>query len=135
MTPAPSTPGNVNVEEAENTMDTQQLRAYCLSKKEAIETFPFGDEVRVFKVMGKVFALVPVAGTVNISLKCEPTWAQILRLTYAAVKPGYHLNKEHWNTVTCDGTIPDEEILGMIDHSYEQVVKSLPRKVRELLAG
>ncbi len=116
-------------------MDSQQLRAYCLSKKESVETFPFGDEVRVFKVMGKVFALVPVAGTVNISLKCEPTWAQILRQTYEAVKPGWHLNHEHWNTVFCDGTIPDEEILGMIDHSYEQVVKGLPRKVRESLAG
>ena len=76
-------------------MDQKQLREYCLSKKEAVETFPFGDEVRVFKVMNKMFALVPVAGSVSISLKCEPTWAQILRQTYTAVKPGYHLHKGH----------------------------------------
>src|SRR5258708_19968765 len=114
-------------------MDSQQLRAYCLSKKEAVETFPFGEDVRVFKVMGKVFALVRVSASASISLKCEPTWAQILRQTYPAVKPGWHLNKEHWNSIQCDGSIPDEEILGMIDHSYELIVKSLPKKVRQTL--
>ncbi len=114
-------------------MDSQQLRAYCLSKKEAVETFPFGDDVPVFKIMGKMFALVPVSGSASISLKCEPTWAQILRQTYKAVQPGWHLNKEHWNTIACDDSIPDEEILGMIDHSYELIVKSLPRKVRQSL--
>jgi predicted DNA-binding protein (MmcQ/YjbR family) len=114
-------------------MDREQLRAYCLSKKEAVETFPFGDDVRVFKVMGKVFALVPVAGAVSISLKCEPTWAQILRQTYEAVKPGYHLNHEHWNSIACDGSVPDGEILGMIDHSYEQVVKGLTKAQRQAL--
>lgn len=114
-------------------MDAQQLRAYCLSKNEAVETFPFGEEVRVFKVMNKMFALVPVGGKASISLKCEPTWAQILRQTYAAVKPGYHLSKEHWNTVECDGSIPDEEILGMIDHSYDQIVKSLTKAQRKAL--
>jgi predicted DNA-binding protein (MmcQ/YjbR family) len=74
-------------------MDREQLRAYCLSKKGAVETFPFGQEVSVFKVMDKMFALVPVGGSANISLKCEPTWAQTLRGTYPAVQPGYHLNK------------------------------------------
>ena len=116
-------------------MNAEQLRAYCLSKNEAVETFPFGEDVRVFKIRGKMFALIPVTGPLSISLKCEPTWAQILRHSYAAVKPGYHLNKEHWNTVECDGTIPDGETLGMIDHSYEQVVKSLPLKVRGALGG
>ena len=114
-------------------MDSTTLRAHCLSKKEAVETFPFGDDVRVIKVMNKVFALIPVGGSANISLKCEPTWAQILRSTYPAVQPGYHLNKDHWNTITCDGTISDEEILGIIDHSYELVVKGLSRKDREKL--
>ena len=94
---------------------------------------PFGEEVAVYKVMGKIFALLPVGEPVSISLKCEPTWAQILRSTYAAVRPGYHLNKEHWNTITFDGSISDEEILGMIDHSYDQVVKGLSRKDREKL--
>jgi predicted DNA-binding protein (MmcQ/YjbR family) len=114
-------------------MDSKTLHTYCLSKPEATETFPFGEGVRVFKVMGKIFALLPVGKLVSISLKCEPTWAQILRSTYAAVRPGYHLNKEHWNTITFDGTITDEEILGMIDHSYDQVVKRLSRKDREKL--
>ena len=110
------------------------LRNYCLSKKGAVETFPFGEDVRVFKVITKMFALVPVSASASISLKCEPTWGQILRNTYAAVQPGYHLNKEHWITVICDGSIPDEEILGMIDHSYERVVKGLSQKDREVLA-
>jgi len=115
-------------------VDSTTLRNYCLSKKGAVETFPFGEDVRVLKVMNKMFALIPVSDSASISLKCEPTWAQILRDTYAAVQPGYHLNKEHWNTITCDGSIPDEEILGMIDHSYEQVVRGLSRKDREALA-
>jgi predicted DNA-binding protein (MmcQ/YjbR family) len=112
-------------------MDSTTLRAYCLSKRGASETFPFGEGVRVFKVMGKMFALLPTDGPANISLKCEPTWAQILRRTYAAVQPGYHLNKEHWNTITCDGSVSDDEILGMIDHSYELIVKSLTKAQRQ----
>jgi predicted DNA-binding protein (MmcQ/YjbR family) len=114
-------------------MESMALRDYCLKKKGAVETFPFGDEVRVFKVMNKIFALLPVAGTPEISLKCEPTWAVILRNTYKAVQPGYHLNKEHWNTLSVDGSIPDGEILMMIDHSYDQVVKGLSRKDRAAL--
>ncbi len=114
-------------------MEHKELRAYCLSKKGASETFPFGEDVRVYKVEGKMFALLPDSMPLNISLKCEPTWGVILRDTYSAVQPGYHLNKEHWNTITCDGSIPDDEILGMVDHSYEQVVKGLSRKKREEL--
>jgi predicted DNA-binding protein (MmcQ/YjbR family) len=115
-------------------MDSQALRAYCLTKKEAVETFPFGDDVRVFKVLGKMFALVPVGGPASISLKCEPIWAQILRQIYPAVKPGWHLNKEHWNSIQCDGSIGDDELRGMIDHSYELIVKRLPRKARQTLS-
>src|SRR5207247_1900835 len=96
-------------------------------------TFPFGDDVRVYKVGGKMFALQPVSAPNQISLKCEPTWAQILRNTYPAVTGAYHLNKDHWNGVQCDGTIPDDEILGMIDHSYALIVKSLTRKLRQEL--
>jgi predicted DNA-binding protein (MmcQ/YjbR family) len=115
-------------------MDEQSLRDYCLSKHAAEETFPFGPEVRVFKVGGKVFALVPVgAAETSISLKCEPTWAVILRNTYTAVKPGWHLNKEHWNTITCDGSIPADEILTMIDHSYDLIVSRLTKVQRKAL--
>ncbi len=114
-------------------MNRNELRAYCLSKLAAVETFPFGDDVAVFKVMGKMFALMPVEGEVSISLKCEPTLAEILRGTYAAVKPGWHLNKLHWNSLSMDGTIPDSEVIMMIDHSYELVVKGLTKAQRKAL--
>ncbi|HVO41313.1 MAG TPA: MmcQ/YjbR family DNA-binding protein [Aggregatilineales bacterium] len=116
-------------------MDCHTLSRYCLEKRGATESFPFGDSVRVFKVMNKVFALMPINAPLQISLKCEPSLAYMLRLTYTGVQPGYHLNKDHWNTVTCDGSIPDAELLGMIDHSYELVVKGLTRKDREKLAA
>ncbi|HLY28350.1 MAG TPA: MmcQ/YjbR family DNA-binding protein [Aggregatilineales bacterium] len=114
-------------------MELGELRAYCLSRKGAKETFPFGADVLVYKVMGKMFALLPNSAPVTISLKCEPTWALILRSTYPAVQPGYHLNHEHWNSIACDGSVADEEILGMVDHSYEQVVKGFTRKQRQQL--
>jgi predicted DNA-binding protein (MmcQ/YjbR family) len=107
------------------------LRAYCLSKNEAIEDFPFGDDVAVFKVMGKIFALLPLAEQPpSISLKCEPMLAQLLRQTYPSVVPGYHLNKRLWNTITVDGTMPEDELFELIDHSYEQVAKGLTKSQR-----
>ncbi len=113
-------------------MNRDELRAYCLSKAAAAEDFPFGDDPAVMKVMGKVFALLPLGGT-TISLKCDPTWATILRETYPAVTPGYHLNKKHWNSIALDGSVPDDEIRDMVDHSYELVVKGLTRAQREAL--
>jgi predicted DNA-binding protein (MmcQ/YjbR family) len=74
-----------------------------------------------------------VRGDERVSLKCDPAFAEVLRQTYAAVTPAYHLNKKHWNGVLLDGTIPDEEILEMVDHSYEQVVKGLKKAEREQL--
>ncbi|MEO8396458.1 MAG: MmcQ/YjbR family DNA-binding protein [Chloroflexota bacterium] len=115
-------------------MDREQLRDYCLSKKAALEDFPFGQEVAVMKVMGKMFALLPVEGKVQISLKCDPIFSQLLRDTYPAVTPGWHLNKKHWNDVKIDGSIAEDEILEMIDHSYEQVVKGLTKAQRSALA-
>lgn len=115
-------------------LNANDLLQHCLSKKGAVETFPFGPDARVLKVMDKMFAIMPVDGTASISLKCEPVWAQMLRDTYEAVKPGYHLNKQHWNTVLSDGSIPDDEIREMIDHSYTLVVKSLKKSEREALA-
>ncbi len=114
-------------------MNRDHLRAYCLSKRGAHEDFPFGEEVAVYKVMGKIFALIPVNVPTQISLKCDPTFAEVLRQTYAAVTPAYHLNKQHWNGVLVDGSIPDDEIEEMIDHSYELVVKRLSKKDREKL--
>ena len=114
-------------------LDRNELRAYCLSQPSAVEDFPFGDDVAVFKVIGKVFALLPVGGTPQISLKCDPNLAMMLRETYPTVTPGYHLNKKHWNTVDVDGSIPDDEIKEMIEHSYAQVVKGLSKAEREQL--
>jgi predicted DNA-binding protein (MmcQ/YjbR family) len=116
-------------------MERHDLRAYCLSKLGAREDFPFGEDVAVLKVADKMFALLPVSGPVSISLKCDPAWAVVLRDTYPAVTPGYHLNKRHWNSLLMDGTIPDEEVQEMIDHSYDLVVKSLTQAQRKTLAA
>ena len=110
---------------------SEDLRQHCLNQVGAVEEFPFGPEAQVYKVMGRMFALLPVDEPLRISLKCDPTLAEILRESYPAVQPGYYLNKQHWNTVTVDGSIPDEEILDMMDDSYNLVVKKLSRKDRE----
>ena len=118
-------------------MDRHTLRAYCNRKIAAEETFPFDATTLVVKVMGKMFALMgtdtPHDQPQTLNLKCDPTLAVILRETYSAVIPGYHMNKKHWNTVICDGTIPDAEIIEMIDHSYDLVVKGLKKADREKL--
>jgi predicted DNA-binding protein (MmcQ/YjbR family) len=104
-------------------MNVESLREYCISKKSVTESFPFDDETLVFKVSGKIFALVSLEGDLSINLKCDPVLALELRERYSAVTPGYHMNKKHWNTVVLDGSIADKEILSWIDHSYELVVK------------
>lgn len=114
-------------------MNRTELRAYCLSKRGVCEDFPFGEDVAVYKVVGKMFALIPVNAPNQISLKCDPMFAEVLRQTYAAVTPAYHLNKQHWNGIIIDGSIPVEEIREMIDHSYELVIKGLSKKAREKL--
>jgi predicted DNA-binding protein (MmcQ/YjbR family) len=116
-------------------MDAAAFRKYCLKKPGTTEDSPFGPEHIVFKVGGKMFALLAfeeVPPTAN--LKCDPDRALELRDRYEEVQPGYHMNKKHWNTVVLTGSVPDAEIRQMIDHSYELVVNSLPRKTREALA-
>jgi predicted DNA-binding protein (MmcQ/YjbR family) len=106
----------------------------CRAKPGSAEDYPFGDEVAVFKVAGRMFALVPLGPPPgSVSLKCDPDLAAGLRARYAAITPGYHLNKRHWNTVTLDGSVPDDELLDLIDHSYELVVARLPRAERDKL--
>ena len=115
-------------------MDRETLRAYLLSRHGAVEEHPFGPQPLVVKAGGKIFALLAEdAEPLTISLKCEPTHAQFLRDSFPAVRPGYHLNKEHWNTVTLDGSISDEGILAMIDESYRLIVAGLSKAARQQL--
>ncbi len=115
-------------------MDLAKFREYCLSKLHVTEGTPFGETVLVFKVGGKIFALASLDEVpARANLKCDPDLALELRDRYEQVTPGYHMNKKHWNTVEIESGIPDVELRKMIDHSYELVVKSLPRKAREKL--
>jgi predicted DNA-binding protein (MmcQ/YjbR family) len=115
-------------------VNARELRDCCLGHAGAAEEFPFGEITSVFKVAGKVFALSALdREPLAVSVKCEPELAEQLRNTYAAVRPGYHLNKRHWNTVTVDGSLPDQLVRDMIEDSYDLVVSALPRRVREEL--
>ncbi|RRB06972.1 MmcQ/YjbR family DNA-binding protein [Larkinella rosea] len=115
-------------------MNIETLRQYCLSKNGATESFPFGEETLVFKVGGKMFALTSLNDApLSVNLKCDPERAAELREQYQAVRPGYHMNKVHWNTVLIDGTIRESELKRWIDHSYELIVQSLPKAVQREL--
>jgi predicted DNA-binding protein (MmcQ/YjbR family) len=115
-------------------MNPDQLRERCLSFTGAEETFPFRPEVSVFKVAGKMFALSELdSESLRVSLKCDPRLAEGLREAHAAVIPGYHLNKRHWNTVILDGSIPDDAVDDMIEDSYDLVVSKLSRARRREL--
>ena len=115
-------------------MTRDDVLVICHDLPEAEETYPFGDEVAVFKVGGKMFALVPLTegpGTVN--LKCDPVRARELREAYPGIRPGYHQNKRHWNTVDLDGSVEGDVVRGLIEDSYDLVVAGLPRAARARL--
>jgi len=115
-------------------MNLESFREYCLTKFGATEGTPFGDDVLVFKVGGKMFGLASldeVPTTVN--LKCDPDLALELRDRYEEVQPGYHMSKKHWNTVELEGGIPEAELRKMIDQSYELVVRGLSKAARKKL--
>jgi predicted DNA-binding protein (MmcQ/YjbR family) len=112
-------------------MDLPDAIARFLSKPGAEETTPFGPDVLVYKVAGKMFALTqPDEFPARINLKCDPERAVILREEHAAVTPGYHMNKRHWNTLVLNGSLSSKLVSELIDHSYELVVASLPKKQR-----
>ncbi len=111
-------------------MDLESFRKYCLAKKGVAEDFPFGEDTLVYKVMGKIFAITSFDTPLSVNLKCDPETAAELRERYEGVVPGYHMNKKHWNTVDFESGIPQSELRQFIDHSYELVVNSLPRKAR-----
>jgi predicted DNA-binding protein (MmcQ/YjbR family) len=116
-------------------MDIGSLYQLCLAKKGVTEHFPFDENTLVFKVGNKMFCLVSLkaweTGDKKLNLKCNPEKAVLLRERYEAVKPGYHMSKIHWNTVTFGQDLPTTNILALIDHSYDLIVQSLPKKVRE----
>ena len=115
-------------------MDATELRGWCLRQSGAFQDFPFGPEHSVFKVAGKMFALSALDRTpLEVSVKCEPELAVDLRASYSAIRPGYHLNKRHWNTITLDGSMPDQFVRDLIEDSYDLVVSALPKRVREQL--
>jgi predicted DNA-binding protein (MmcQ/YjbR family) len=115
-------------------MNDKQARTYLLSKPESVEDFPFGPDVYVYKVRGKMFATLAFTDNVGrMNLKCDPEEAMALRDIFESVVPGYHMNKAHWNTVILDGSIPNGELERMIDRSFGLVVKGLKKSERQSL--
>ncbi|WP_379135944.1 MmcQ/YjbR family DNA-binding protein [Paenibacillus sp. sgz500958] len=105
---------------------------YCLKKKGATKEYPFGPTPIVVKIAGKMFALIFVEkeSDIRLNLKCDPVIAENLREQHKSVRPGYHMNKKHWNTIMIDGTLPESDVFDMIDHSYDMVVKNLPKSLK-----
>ena len=116
-------------------MNVESFRDYCLAKPSVTEGFPFGPDTLVFKVMGKLFALTNIDAFDSVNLKCDPEYAIELRETFKGVKPGYHMSKKHWNTVSIESDVPEELLREMIDQSYDLVVQSLTKKLRDELQG
>lgn len=112
-------------------MTLEDLQAYCAKKAGVTWDTPFGPDVLVFRVVGKMFALAPIGVFDTLNLKCDPERAVELRERYEGITPGYHMNKQHWNTVDVTGSVPEKLIRELVDHSYELVKASLPKKVRE----
>jgi predicted DNA-binding protein (MmcQ/YjbR family) len=116
-------------------MDIEMVRNFCLNKKGVSEGFPFNETTLVFKVMDKIFALLNLEFPHTINLKCDPIRAIELRENHEEIIPGYHMNKKHWNTLDLTGTLSDKLVFDLIDHSYDLVTTSLPKKVQKELGN
>lgn len=114
-------------------MDIEAFRSYCLAKNGVTEEFPFGEDVLVYKVAGKIFVLTDLQNFDSINLKVDPEVGEDLRERYTAVQPGYHMNKKHWITVLMDGSIPDKLVYQWIENSYQLVVSSLTKRQKSAL--
>ena len=114
-------------------MNFKELDKYLLSKQGATYDYPFDEEVRVYRVGNKMFALTNESKSpLSVNLKCDPIYSLELRSLYEGIKGGYHMNKKHWNTLTLEESdVDDETIEELIDHSYDLVFKSLTKRVRE----
>ena len=115
-------------------MNIEDLRDYCLQKPAVTESFPFGEDTLVFKVGDKIFLLTGLEGH-SFNAKCDPELAVELREQHDEVQPGYHMNKKHWNTIQTDGSLTNKQLRDMIDHSYNLVLKSLPKKLQAEIAA
>jgi predicted DNA-binding protein (MmcQ/YjbR family) len=116
------------------SMNSEESRTYCLSKKGVEEAFPFDNETLVFKVGGKIFLLMSISSKpLQFNVKCNPDRAVELREKHSFVLPGYHMNKQHWNTIVCDRPVPKKLLFEWIDHSYGLVILSLPKKAQQAL--
>ena len=111
-------------------MNIEELREYCLGKKGVTENFPFGEETLVYKVGDKIFLLTGLDEANRFNAKCDPERAIELRAEHEEVIPGWHMNKKHWNTVYMDGRLSNKLLREIIDHSYQLVFDSLPKKVK-----
>lgn len=117
-------------------MELQDGIELCLRLPQVEETTPFGPDVLVYKVSGKMFATAGLEGEVGrMNLKCDPERSVELREEWEAIVPGYHMNKKHWNTVVFDGSLPTLLLRELIEHSYHLVVAGMPKKLREGIAG
>ena len=117
-------------------MTPDELQQFCLSQPGSVETYPFSEGLAVYKVEGKIFAITRLmAEPLEISVKCEPELAEQLRATHEAIRPGYHLNKRHWNTVTVDGSLADDMVCALVEDSWALVVDGLPKRVRDRLTA
>jgi len=114
-------------------MNIEDLREYCLSKKGVTEDLPFGNDTLVFRLMNKIFVLANLEGELQINLKCNPVWAIELREEYPVIIPGYHMNKQHWNTIIMDGSLNRKLVFSLIDHSYDLIFDGLPKGKKEEL--
>ena len=116
-------------------MNIEEIRDYCMAKPGVTEGLPFGEDTLVFKVGEKLFLLTSISNGTSFNVKCDPELAVELRERHTEVQPGYHMNKKHWNTVRTDGSLTRKQLCEMIDHSYELVLKSLPKKLQEEIAA
>ena len=115
-------------------MNPETIKAYCLTRAGTTEEYPFDPETMVFKVLGKMYALVSLdENPSRINLKCDPAQVPVLRAMHESIQPGYHMNKEHWNTIILDGSLPEQLVWRLIDESYDLVVAGLPKAKRESL--
>ncbi len=114
-------------------MDIEKIQKYCLSKKGSTESFPFDETTAVYKVMSKMFCLLNLDIPHSINVKCDPAKAIELREEYNQIKPGYHMNKVHWNTIELQGKATDDEIYSWIDDSYNLIVAKLKKTEKEKL--